>query len=144
MPSYFIADGLNEVKATCHTYFRLVTLEMLQTSVTIRLNNMTSSAFLSPLFMFFVDALATIIHTDVDNIFVTNVKNDTDVQAQILNVTVAVREKSTRIGREVVDIFYPAEYLREQIYLQRTLLANLSTLQVKPQNTAKFIHIYMY
>ena len=126
----YITDGVNEVKATCHLIVRLVTLEMLQTSVTIRLNNMTSAAFLSPLFRFFVDALATIIHTDVDNIFVINVKNDTDVPAQILNVTVAVREKSIRVNRETVDVFYPAEYLREQIYLQRTLLANLSTLQV--------------
>ena len=125
------SDGLHEVTAKCTTYFRLVTEEMLQTSVTIRLNNMTSSAFLSPLFVFFVDALATIIHTDKDNIFVINVKNDTDVQAEILNVTVAVREKSVRIGREVVDMFYAAEYLQEQIYLQRMLLANLSMLQVK-------------
>ena len=125
------SDGLHEVTAKCTTYFRLVTQEMLQTSVTIRLNNMTNSAFLSPLFVFFVDALATIIHTDKDNIFVINVKNDTDVQAEILNVTVAVREKSVRVGREVVDVFYAAEYLQEQIYLQRTLLANLSMLQVK-------------
>ena len=131
LPIESISDGLHEVTAKCTTYFRLVTLEMLQTSVTIRLNNMTSSAFLSPLFMFFVDALATIIHTNKDNIFVINVKNDTDVQAEILNVTVAVREKTVRVGRESVDVFYAAEYLQEQIYLQRTLLANLSMLQVK-------------
>ena len=129
---FYFTDGLNEVRATCYLYVRLVTMEMLQTSVTIRLNDMTSSAFLSPLYTFFVDALANILHTDVDNIFVINVKNDTDVlPAQILNVTVAVREKLVKVNREIKDIFYSAEYLQEQIYLQRTLLANMSTLQVK-------------
>ena len=107
-------------------------MEMLQTSVTIRLNDMTSSAFLSPLFTFFVRALATILQTDESDIFVINVKNDTDVlPAQILNVTVAVREKSVKVNREIKDIFYSAEYLQEQIYLQRTLLANRSYLQVR-------------
>ncbi|XP_060555146.1 cadherin EGF LAG seven-pass G-type receptor 2-like isoform X2 [Ruditapes philippinarum] len=127
-----VSDGLNEVRATCRLQVRLVTMEMLEKSVTIRINNMTSDTFLSPLFTFFVDALATIINVSKENIFLINVRNDTDVKAQILNVTVSVREKSVRIDRQMVDIFYSAEFLKEQIYLQRTLLANLSTLQILP------------
>lgn len=105
-------------------------MEMLYNSVTIRINNMTSDAFLSPLFTFFVDALATIINVSKGNIFVINVRNDTDVNGQILNVTVSVREKKMDVDRQKIDVFYSAEYLKEQIYLQRMLLANLSTLQV--------------
>lgn len=123
-------DGLNEVRATCRLHVRLVTMEMLEKSVTIRINNMTSDAFLSPLFTFFIDALAHIINVSKANIFVINVRNDTDVMAQILNVTVSIREKRIQVDRQKIDVFYSAEFLKEQIYLQRTLLANLSTLQV--------------
>lgn len=103
---------------------------MLENSVTIRINNMTSNSFLSPLYTFFIDALAVILNVEQNNIFVINVRNDTDVDAQILNVTVAVREKSVPVDRQTVDVFYTPEYLKEKIYLKRTLLANLSTLQV--------------
>ncbi|XP_053377924.1 cadherin EGF LAG seven-pass G-type receptor 1-like isoform X2 [Mercenaria mercenaria] len=127
-----VSDGLNEVRATCRLHVHLVTMEMLEKSVTIRINNMTSDTFLSPLFTFFVDALATIINVSKENIFVINVRNDTDVKAQILNVTVSIREKSVRVDRQMVDVFYSAEFLKEQIYLQRTLLANLSTVQILP------------
>lgn len=99
---------------------------MLQNSVTIRLNNMTQTAFLSPLFNFFVEALASIFQTEERNIFVINIQDDTDVSTQVLNVSVSVR-KSTDHGK---DIFHSPQYLQEQIYLQRILLASLSTLQV--------------
>ncbi|XP_064606055.1 LOW QUALITY PROTEIN: cadherin EGF LAG seven-pass G-type receptor 2-like [Liolophura sinensis] len=123
-----VTDGKNEVQATCKLYVRLVTADMLQNSVTIRLNNMTQPAFLSPLFKFFVDALANIFQTEERNIFVINIQDDTDVSTQVLNVSVSVR-KSTDHGR---DVFHSPQYLQEQIYLQRILLASLSTLQVLP------------
>ncbi|XP_033746006.1 LOW QUALITY PROTEIN: cadherin EGF LAG seven-pass G-type receptor 2-like [Pecten maximus] len=119
-----VSDGKNDVKATCQLYVRLVRAEMLQNSVTIRLNNMTQTAFLSPLYKFFVDALATIMLTEEKHVFVLNIQNDTDVSTQILNVSVSVRKPD--------GTFHSAEYLKEQIYLQRILLANLSTLQVLP------------
>jgi len=106
-------------------------MEMLENSVTIRINNMTSDAFLSPLFTFFIDALAIILNVEQSNIFVINIRNDTEVMAQILNVTVAVREMSVQLDRQMMDIFYTPEYLKEKIYLKRTLLTNLSTVQVK-------------
>lgn len=83
---------------------------------------MTQRVFLSPLFKFFVDALAYIMKTEEKNIYVINVQDDTDVKGQILNVSVSVRKQD--------GSFYSTEFLKEQIYLQRMLLANMSTLQV--------------
>lgn len=123
---FSFSDGLNKLNASCRLYVRLITEHMLHHSVTIRLNNMTSTAFLSPLFKFFVDAIALIFETDETNIFVINVMDDTDVAAQILNVSVSVR-KAIEKGQE---IFHSAQYLQEYIYLQRSQLAKLSTLQV--------------
>ena len=119
---YFFPDSLNEEKATCQLYVRFVSREMLQNSVTIRLNNMTKTSFMSPVYKFFVDALANILKTEDRHIFVINIQNDTDVKAQILNVSVAVRKND--------GSFYNAEYIQEQIYLQRVTLAELSTLEV--------------
>lgn len=55
------SDGVNEVKATMSLSVRLITEEMLFSSITVRLADMTEKAFLSPLLGFFVDALAAII-----------------------------------------------------------------------------------
>lgn len=115
-------DGKNEVKAACHLFVRIITEEILNNSVTIRLNNMTQAAFLSPLYDFFVDALATIMQRDKSDIFVINIENDTETQQQILNVSVAVTMATGN--------YYSSDHLQEYIYLQRSLLANLSTLQV--------------
>ncbi|CAI9730365.1 cadherin EGF LAG seven-pass G-type receptor 2 isoform X1 [Octopus vulgaris] len=123
-----VSDGLNEAKAVCHLYVRLVTDEILRHSITIRLNNMTSEAFLSPLYNFFINALATVLHTDEKNILVINVQDDTDVAAQILNVSVTVHSGMA----DGNDIYLTPQYLQEQIYLQRALLGNLSALQVMP------------
>ncbi|XP_041348330.1 cadherin EGF LAG seven-pass G-type receptor 2-like isoform X2 [Gigantopelta aegis] len=127
-----VSDGINTVKAACILQFRLVTEDMLLNSVTIRLNKMTQTTFLSPLYKFFVDALATILHQDESNIFVIDIQDDTDVTAQILNVSVSVREMTISDRGSSKDIFYSPEYIKEQIYLQRVMLANLSTLQVLP------------
>ncbi|XP_076447464.1 LOW QUALITY PROTEIN: cadherin EGF LAG seven-pass G-type receptor 2-like [Babylonia areolata] len=128
-----VSDGKNEVKATCRLYVRLVTPEMLHDSVTIRLNKMTESAFLSSLLKFFTDALANIFSTDPTNIFIINIEDDTDVApAQILNVSVSVRQGSVTVQGRTQDVFYSPEYLREYIYLYRSHLANLSALQVLP------------
>lgn len=115
-------DGLHPKTASCRLYVRLVTKEMLEKSVTIRLNNITQDTFLSPVYKFFVDALASVLNTEEKNIYVINVKKDTDVSTTVLNVSVAVRKSD--------GSFVDAEVLQEQIYLQRIRLAALSTLQV--------------
>ncbi|GAB1601494.1 hypothetical protein Ahia01_000427800 [Argonauta hians] len=89
---------------------------------------MTAEAFLSPLYYFFINALATVLHADEKNILVINVEDDTDVKAQVLNVSVTVHSGMA----DGNDIYLTPQYLQEQIYLQRTLLGNLSALQVLP------------
>lgn len=99
---------------------------MLHNSITVRLNNITEEAFLSPLYSLFVSSLATAIPTPEENIFIMNVQDDTDVSAKILNVSFSVRQKLDNNK----DVFYSPQFLRERVYLQRTLLAKLSTLEV--------------
>lgn len=118
----FFSDGLHPKTASCRLYVRLVTKEMLEKSVTIRLNNITQSTFLSPVYKFFVDALASVLNTEEKNIYVINVEKDTDVTTTVLNVSVAVRKSD--------GSFIDSEVLQEQIYLQRIRLAELSTLEV--------------
>ena len=125
-------DGINEVKATCRLYVRLVTQEMLFNSITIRLQGISQEAFLSPLYQRFTSALASVIPTSEDNVFIINVQDDTDVTEPILNVSFSVR-KTVQNNR---DVFYPQQFLRERVYLQRILLAKLSTLQVHDQRTS--------
>jgi len=63
-----------------------------------------------------------------------SVLDDAEVVARhVVNVTLAVRRFVDRDGR---DVFHSARYLREKIYLQRELLARLSTLEVSSQTAA--------
>lgn len=53
-------------------------------------------------------------------------QKDTDVSEKILNVSFSVREKLEHNA----DVFYTTQFLREKVYLQRTRLTTLSTLEV--------------
>ena len=123
-----MSDGVNEVTAECHLYVCLVTDDMLANSVTLRLDNINRDALLSPLYQLLVSALAGVVPTTEDSVFVIGVLDDTEVVGRhIVNVTLAVRRLVDRTGR---DVFYAARFLREKVYLQRELLAKLSTLEV--------------
>lgn len=67
------ADGVNEVKVTMQLMVRLITDEMLFSSVTVRLNDMTKEAFLSPLLSYFIEGLSVIIPCRKDNIYVFSI-----------------------------------------------------------------------
>lgn len=69
-----VTDGVNEIKSLMQLSVRLVTEAMLLKSVTIRLNDMTEQAFLSPLLNFFIDGLAAIIPCPKENIFLFNIQ----------------------------------------------------------------------
>ena len=128
------SDGVNEVTSVCRLYVRLVTDDMLANSVTVRLDNMDRDAFLSPLYELFVGAVAGVVPATDDSVFVVSVLDDAEVVARhVVNVTLAVRRFVDRDGR---DVFHSARYLREKIYLQRELLARLSTLEVSSQTAA--------
>ena len=124
--SIALSDGINEVKAMCRLFVRLVTKDMLDNSITIRLNNIDQKAFLSPLYQMFLSALASVIPTTEDNVFIVNVQDDIEVKEKILNISFSVRQRKDSIK----DVFYSSQFLRERVYLQRLLLAKLSTLEV--------------
>ena len=101
---------------------------MLANTVTVRLNNVDRTTFLSPLYHLFVSAVAGVVPATEDSVFVVGVLDDHEVvNRHILNVSFAVRRRVDRLGK---DIFYPGQFLREKVYLQRALLTKLSTLEV--------------
>lgn len=53
---------------------RLITEEMLFNSITVRLNQMTKEAFLSPLLGYFIDGLAAVIPCSKENIFIFSIQ----------------------------------------------------------------------
>lgn len=69
-----VSDGLNDVKAIMQLSVVLITEEMLLKSITVRLNQMTKEAFLSPLLNFFIDSLAAIIPCPKENIFIFSIQ----------------------------------------------------------------------
>ncbi|XP_038612021.1 cadherin EGF LAG seven-pass G-type receptor 1 [Tachyglossus aculeatus] len=122
-----VSDGLHSVTALCTLRVTIITDEMLTNSITVRLENMSQERFLSPLLSLFVEGVATVLSTPKDGIFVFNIQNDTDVSANVLNVTF-----SALLPGGPRDRFFPSEDLQEQIYLNRTLLTTISAQRVLP------------
>ncbi|XP_073973404.1 protocadherin-like wing polarity protein stan isoform X2 [Rhodnius prolixus] len=118
-----VSDGVNEVKAWMELTVRLITDDMLLNSVTVRLADMTVSSFLSPLYSYFVEAVAAIVPCPKQNVYVFSVEDDPDAGDQkILNVSFSVRQPEGEM--------LPAQLLQERVHLNRALLNKLSTLQV--------------
>ncbi|XP_066904779.1 protocadherin-like wing polarity protein stan isoform X2 [Halyomorpha halys] len=117
-----VSDGMNEVKAWMELTVRLITDEMLMNSVTVRLGDMTEQAFLSPLYTYFVEAVAAIVPCPKHNVYIFSIQEDSDTDARILNVSFSVRKPDGEM--------YPAQLLQERVHLNRELLNKLSTLQV--------------
>lgn len=122
-----VTDGINEAKAIMQLVVRLITEDMLFNSVTVRLDEMTEEAFLSPLLNFFLDGLAAIIPCPKENIYLFSVQDDTDVNSRILNVSFSAKRPDV-----AHDEFYSPQYLQERVYLNRAILARLATVQVLP------------
>ena len=62
--------------------------------------------------------------------FIINVQDDIEVPEKILNISFSVRQRKDSIK----DVFYSSQFLKERVYLQRLLLAKLSTLEVSTTN----------
>uniref|UniRef100_A0A2K5EZN3 Cadherin EGF LAG seven-pass G-type receptor 1 n=1 Tax=Aotus nancymaae TaxID=37293 RepID=A0A2K5EZN3_AOTNA len=122
-----VFDGIHSVTALCTLRVTIITDDMLTNSITVRLENMSQEKFLSPLLALFMEGVAAVLSTSKEDIFVFNVQNDTDVSANILNVTF-----SALLPGGVRGQFFPSEDLQEQIYLNRTLLTTISTQRVLP------------
>ncbi|CRK90013.1 CLUMA_CG003735, isoform A [Clunio marinus] len=122
-----VSDGINEVKATMQLFVRLVTEDMLFNSVTIRLNEMTAEAFLSPLLNYFLDGLAAVIPCPRENIYLFSIQEDTDVVSRVLNISFSARRPDV-----AHEEFYSTQFLQERVYLNRAILARLANVEVLP------------
>ncbi|XP_006866949.1 PREDICTED: cadherin EGF LAG seven-pass G-type receptor 1, partial [Chrysochloris asiatica] len=122
-----VSDGIHSVTALCTLRVTIITDDMLTHSITVRLENMSQERFLSPLLGLFVEGVAAVLSTAKDDVFVFNIQNDTDVRANILNVTFSALLPGGGRGR-----FFPSEELQEHIYLNRTLLTTISAQRVLP------------
>ncbi|XP_041976162.1 protocadherin-like wing polarity protein stan isoform X2 [Aricia agestis] len=136
-----VTDGVNEIKAVMQLLVRLITEDMLFNSITVRLNDMTAERFLSPLLSFFVDGLAAIIPCPKENIFVFSIQDDTDVSGNILNVSFSARRPDAEVGvAGDRSAYYTPTHLRERVYLHRSTLARLATVQVLPFDDNVCVH----
>ncbi|XP_032895639.1 cadherin EGF LAG seven-pass G-type receptor 1 isoform X2 [Amblyraja radiata] len=122
-----VTDGLHVISALCTLRVTIITEDMLTNSITVRLENMSQDRFLSPLLSLFVEGVAAVLSTTKEDIFIFNIQNDTDVSANILNVSF-----SALLPGGIRNQYFPSEDLQEQIYLNRTLLTTISTQRVLP------------
>ncbi|KAM9230327.1 cadherin EGF LAG seven-pass G-type receptor 1 isoform 1-T1 [Dugong dugon] len=122
-----VSDGIHSVTALCTLRVTVITDDMLTNSITVRLENMSQEQFLSPLLGLFMEGVAAVLSTAKDDVFIFNIQNDTDVHANILNVTFSALLPGGGRGR-----FFPSEALQEHIYLNRTLLTTIAAQRVLP------------
>ncbi|KAG7299925.1 hypothetical protein JYU34_016950 [Plutella xylostella] len=114
---------------------------MLLNSITVRLNDMSTERFLSPLLGFFIDGLAAIVPCPKENIYVFCVQDDTDVHGSILNVSFSARRPEAEVGvGGDASPYYSPLHLRERVYLNRATLARLATVQVLPFDDNVCVH----
>ena len=130
------SDGINEVKSELQLSVLLVTEAMLFNSVTVRLNNMDQESFLSPLYNYFIDGLATVLNCPKENIYIFNIQDDHEATGRVLNVSFSAKRPDLP-----VEVFYTQQFLQERVYLQRNLLTKLTTLQVSFLNVDDFSSI---
>ncbi|XP_048865233.1 cadherin EGF LAG seven-pass G-type receptor 1-like isoform X2 [Brienomyrus brachyistius] len=122
-----VTDGLHRVMALCTLRVTIITDDMLTSSITVRLENMSQERFLSPLLGLFAEGVAVVLSTRRHDVFVFNIQNDTDTRGGVLNVTFSALRPGSGPNR-----YIPSEELQEQVYLNRTLLRLVSGQDVLP------------
>ncbi|XP_034022451.1 cadherin EGF LAG seven-pass G-type receptor 2 isoform X2 [Thalassophryne amazonica] len=145
-----VSDGIHSVSAQCFLQVTIITDEMLSNSITLRLANTSQEHFLSLLLAQFLDGIAQVLSTAPEDVVIFNIQDDTDVSARILNVSLSVAvpgeghhrhgglsHESVRLGRPLEGgsggvEFFGSEELQERLYLNRSLLAQISSQQVLP------------
>ncbi|XP_060713609.1 cadherin EGF LAG seven-pass G-type receptor 2 isoform X1 [Tachysurus vachellii] len=133
-----VSDGVHSVSAQCLLQVTIITDEMLSNSITLRLANTSQERFLSVLLAEFLEGVASVLSARRDDVIIFNVQDDTDVNAAILNVSLSVFRLGDRLvggashlGPVGVE-FIGSEELQERLYLNRSLLAHISSQQVLP------------
>uniref|UniRef100_A0AAY5EY80 Cadherin, EGF LAG seven-pass G-type receptor 3 n=1 Tax=Electrophorus electricus TaxID=8005 RepID=A0AAY5EY80_ELEEL len=118
-----VTDGVHSISAQCVLRVLIITEDMLSSSVTVRLQNMSQEHFLSPLLTHFLEGVSSVLSVAPDDVFVFNVQPDTEAK-RVLNVSFSAALPGGQ--------FFPSEALEEQLYLNRPRLNMLAQMQVLP------------
>uniref|UniRef100_A0A9J8BMA7 Cadherin, EGF LAG seven-pass G-type receptor 3 n=1 Tax=Cyprinus carpio carpio TaxID=630221 RepID=A0A9J8BMA7_CYPCA len=108
-----VTDGIHSISAQCVLRVLIITEEMLSSSITVRLQNMSQEHFLSPLLTHFLEGVSAVLSVSPDDVFVFNVQPDADA-GKVLNVSFSAALPGGQ--------FFPSEALEEQLYLSRPRL----------------------
>ena len=71
---FHFLDVLNTVNATCKVVYRLITNDMLINSVTLRLDDITASSFMTSMYGYTVQALAEVLRLLPSQIYIIDIK----------------------------------------------------------------------
>nr|XP_004544839.2 cadherin EGF LAG seven-pass G-type receptor 2 isoform X3 [Maylandia zebra] len=143
-----VSDGVHSVSAQCILQVTIITDEMLSNSITLRLANTSQEHFLSLLLSQFLDGVARVLSAAPEDVVIFNIQDDTDVSARILNVSLSVAVPVFGEGHQrpgglghggdgpgrgaEPGEFFGSEELQERLYLNRSLLAQISSQEVLP------------
>ncbi|XP_068568087.1 cadherin EGF LAG seven-pass G-type receptor 2 isoform X3 [Cebidichthys violaceus] len=146
-----VSDGVHSVSAQCLLQVTIITDEMLSNSITLRLANTSQEHFLSLLLAQFLDGVARVLSAAPEDVVIFNIQDDTDVSARILNVSLSVAVPVLGEGHQRPGglghagdgpgraaegggggEFFGSEELQERLYLNRSLLAKISSQEVLP------------
>ncbi|RVE73479.1 hypothetical protein OJAV_G00049860 [Oryzias javanicus] len=141
-----VSDGVHSVSAQCLLQVIIITDEMLSNSITLRLANTSQEHFLSLLLAQFLDGVAQVLSAAPEDVVVFNIQDDTDVSVPILNVSLSVavpafgeaHHRPASFGGDGLlrgvetGEFFGSEELQERLYLNRSLLAQISSQEVLP------------
>ncbi|XP_034027332.1 cadherin EGF LAG seven-pass G-type receptor 3 [Thalassophryne amazonica] len=124
---FTVTDGVHSISAQCILRVLIITEDMLGSSVTVRLQNMSQEHFLSPLLGHFLEGVSAVLSVPVEDVFIFNIQPDLDAAPGgmgILNVSFSVALPGGQ--------FFPSEALEEQLYLNRPRLTSLTQMEVLP------------
>lgn len=120
---FVFLDGKHRISATCILRVLIITEDMLGSSVTVRLQNMSQEHFLSPLLGNFLEGVSAVLNVPVEDVFIFNIQPDLDAApGGILNVSFSAALPG--------GLFFPSEALEEQLYLNRPKLTSLTQMEV--------------
>uniref|UniRef100_A0AAQ6IE98 Cadherin, EGF LAG seven-pass G-type receptor 3 n=1 Tax=Anabas testudineus TaxID=64144 RepID=A0AAQ6IE98_ANATE len=120
-----VTDGVHSISAQCVLRVLIITEDMLGSSVTVRLQNMSQEHFLSPLLGNFLEGVSAVLSVPVEDVFIFNIQPDLDAApGGILNVSFSAALPGGH--------FFPSDALEEQLYLNRLRLTSLTQMEVLP------------
>ncbi|XP_061910438.1 cadherin EGF LAG seven-pass G-type receptor 3 isoform X1 [Entelurus aequoreus] len=120
-----VTDGVHSISAHSVLRVLIITEDMLGSSVTVRLQNMSQEHFLSPQLGHFLEGVSAVLSVPVEDVFVFNILPDMDAApGGILNVSFSAALPGGH--------FFPSEALEEQLYLNRPRLTSLTQMEVLP------------